>query len=294
MRPSDESWRADALARSRHTRWADELRAPLEDCDPDKAAAICAAVTRVALRDFAPAVMLLSPVERTRARALAAYALTLFDFASQTGLEGERLAQINRMEFDLEAALTSEPRGQPVFILMKEAAPWPPEALDRIAAGARLRVAEPRPATERAARAEALELGGALAEALTGVRSAGTGALAAGLLRLADLLGLSEDARRHRPRLSREALADDWIRGTCQSAALGGAIREACRAIAELLADIDLGGLSPTERRAARYLHSAGRRLLVAAERCGENLLDGPPELGPLTRIGLLAHSLFA
>ncbi len=305
--PSDASWRADALAQSRHTRWADELRAPLDDPDPEKAAAICGAVARAALRDFAPALMLLSAAERRRARALAAYALTLFDFAGQAGLEGERLAQINRMEFDLEAALAGEPAGQPVFVLMAATGPWPPAALDQIVASARGRVIQPRPANRRAAGEEALALGGALAAALTGVpaagvesgagegvsRAPGAARLAAGLLRLAGLLGLSEDCRRHRARLPREALPDDWIHGTNASPELRRAIAEECRAVGELFDGVDPGGLSPTERRAARYLVGAGRRLLDAAAHRGDGLLEGPPALGAATRVGLLVRCRF-
>lgn len=287
----EETWRADALAQSRHTRWTDELRAPLADHDPDKAAAICAAVTRAALRDFAPALLLLSAAERTRARALAAYVLTLFDFAGQAGLEGERLAQINRLEFDLEAALGGEPSGQPVFVLMACTGPWPRQALDEIAAAARSRAVQPRPASERAVSEQALQLGGALVDALAGTRSDGTSALAAGLLRLGDLLGLSEGARRHRPRLSRQAIPDDWIRGAQANPALDEAIQGECRAIAGLFAAADSSGLSPTWRRAARYLRAAGRRLLRASEHLGEGLLGGPPEIGPITRTALLLRS---
>ncbi len=291
MRPNEPSWRADALARSPHTRWADELRAPLADPDPERAATICAAVTRTALRDFAPAVILLAAPERERARALAAYALLLFDFANQTGLEGERLAQINRLEFDLESALGGELAGQPVFVLMARTAPWPEPALDRLAACARARIAEPRPATERSAREEASRLGAALAEALVGARSPGAGRLAAALLRLAGLLALADDLRRGRARLAREVLSDSWTRGSLDRAELEPVIRGEAHAIAELLADVDPSGLSASERRAARYLRLAGRRLAAAVDRLGGRLLDGPPSLGPLTRTVLLARA---
>ncbi len=291
MRPSDDSWRADALARSRHTRWLDELRQPLADCDPEQAETICGAVTRAALRDFAPAIMLLSAVERRRARALGAYALTLFDFAAQAGLEGERLSQINRLEFDLESALAGASSGQPIFVLMEGGSPWPTEALDALATAARHRATRPRPETGDEADRESRHLGRALATALTGDRAPGAARLAAGLLRLGGLLTLAEDSRRHRPQLPRQVLPDDWLRGAGKGATLERAIRDECGAIAELLTDIDLAGLSPTERRAARYLRTAARRLLRRAERRGADLLDGPPELGALTRLGLLARS---
>ncbi len=312
--PSDPAWRADALAQSRHTRWADELRAPLADHDPERAEAICAAVTRAALRDLAPALMLLGTAERRRARALAAFTLTLFDFAGQPGLEGERLTQINRMEFDLESALAGEPPGQPVFVLMAATGPWAEAALDAIVACARRRVTQPRPASRREASDEALALGGALTEAFVGFRVAGVGLraagddsqaagagsrgpgaaqLAAGLLRLAGLLGLAEDSRRHRERLPRTALPEDWMGGSRTSPDLARAIAQEGRAIAELFDRVDLGSLPPTERRAARYLLAAGRRLLDAAERRGAGLLEGPPALGAATRVYLLARSFF-
>ena len=96
-RPTEESWRADALAKSRHSRLADHLLQPVEDHDVGRSEAVCAAVTREFLRDYAPALILLPVAQRRRAQALTAYALVLFDFAKQSGLEGERLAQIPGM-----------------------------------------------------------------------------------------------------------------------------------------------------------------------------------------------------
>src|SRR5439155_26703030 len=94
------------------------------------------------LADFAPAVLLLSAEERRRVQALVAYIHTLFDFARQHGVEGERLAQINRWEFTLELALSGQKVGQPIFVAMvREHAlrPWPEGALDEIASCARRR-----------------------------------------------------------------------------------------------------------------------------------------------------------
>jgi hypothetical protein len=292
--PNDESWRADALGQSRHTRWVDELRAPLEDRDPESAAATCAAVTRAALRDFAPALILLSPPERRRAQALAAFTLTLFDFASQSGLEGERLAQINRLEFDLEAALGGEPPGQPVFVALANTGPWPPAALDQILSAARRRVGSPRPDGPDDAQREAIALGSALATALNEGSTEDVALLAAGLLRLTDLLGLAEAVRRHRPRLSRSALPDDWIRGAPERRRLDAPVRAECDAIRELLAKLDPHGLTVTQRRSARYLRAAGLRLTAAASRLGGELLEGAPLLGSLSRIGLLLRARIA
>jgi hypothetical protein len=140
--PEGAAWRADALAGSRHRRLADEIPPPLEDFDPEHAAALCAEVCREWLGDYAPGLALLPPGERRRVQALAAYARTLYDFARQRGLQGERLAQINRWEFALETALAEKPVGQPVFVAMagcERERPWPRQALDEIAAAARRR-----------------------------------------------------------------------------------------------------------------------------------------------------------
>ena len=79
--PEDPSWRADALARSRHSRLLEELRQPVADDDPDRAEALCSEVARHTLLDFAPALILLPATERRRCQVLTAHALTLFDFA---------------------------------------------------------------------------------------------------------------------------------------------------------------------------------------------------------------------
>jgi len=138
--PDEPAWRADALARSPHTRLADEVPQPLADFDEARAFALCGEICRALLGDLAPALLLLPRPERRRAQALAAWVRTLFDFARQRGVEGERLAHINRWEFALEEALAGRPVGQPVFVAMAAAArqrPWPAEALAAILAVAR-------------------------------------------------------------------------------------------------------------------------------------------------------------
>ncbi|HEX5759604.1 MAG TPA: squalene/phytoene synthase family protein, partial [Thermoanaerobaculia bacterium] len=193
--PGARDDRADALARSRHAR-LDTTAAPLADDDPDRAAALCAAVCRAALADFAPALLLLPPAERSRLQALVAYARTLFDFAADPGVEGERLAQINRWQFALESALGGEPAGQPVAVAMaREHArrPWPQEALDGVAAAARQRVAQPRAATAAEADRRAERFAAAVGEALLGETLAAEAAAFGGaLLRLHALHHLGE------------------------------------------------------------------------------------------------------
>ncbi len=137
--PTDPAWRADALAGSRHSRLADEVRPPLADSDPVRAQQLCARITREVLRDFAPGLVFLRGADRNRVQALTAFARTLFDFARQRGLEGDRLALLNNWEFQTEEALSpgrgTHPPSQPVFVAMASAGavrPWPRTALDRL------------------------------------------------------------------------------------------------------------------------------------------------------------------
>lgn len=295
--PSDASWRADALGASRHTRWVDELRVPLDDHDPEKAATICAEVTRRALRDLAPAVILLGSEERRRLQALAAYVVFLFDFANQTGLEGERLAQINRVEFDLDRALDGEPPGQPVFISMARAhasSPWPQEALDALLSVARLRVSQPRPATVREAELDARRLGAALSEAWLGSGASDAWVdLAAGLVRVAELVGLRESVRRHRSRLAISELPEDWLATTGRANEIRAAVTAESLRIRKLMRQPAADSASRGTHRAARYARKAGLELLDRVDALGEEILEVPPSLGAISRLRLLASSWF-
>ncbi len=187
--PTDAGWRHDALTGSRHSRLLDDLHEPLEDQDPERAADVCAEICRDALGDFAPALLLLPAAERRRARALAAFSLTLFDFARQRGLEGDRLAQINRWEFALDQALDGAPPGQPVFVLMsaeERRKPWRRESLDRLFAHARSAATGREPDPTSAGR----ELANSFAEALLDREvPPETGGLGAALIRLTTLQG---------------------------------------------------------------------------------------------------------
>src|SRR3954468_16096264 len=106
------------VERLRQSRLAGELSPPVENLDEEKAEELCAGIVRNLLGDFAPALLLLPGTERRRAQALLAHAFALFDFARQGGLEGEKLAQINRWEYTLEAALAGEPASQPIVLRM--------------------------------------------------------------------------------------------------------------------------------------------------------------------------------
>ena len=297
--PSARDDRADFRAASRHTRWVDELRLPLEDRDSDRAEALCGQVTRAALRDLAPALVLLSHQERRRAQALGAYALLLFDFARQTGLQGERLAQINRLEFELDRALEGEPAGQPIFVALArqhEIEAWPRQALDDLAAAARARALNARPATDAEALQVARELGGALAEALTGSTDGNLSDLAAGVLRLAALLDLGDLLRRHQVRLSRETLPEEEPSRARGAERIVEAVLRECTEI-EVLLDIEVHpgpGLSRSQRRSAICLQRLARRLLARSRGLGARLLERRPRVGAWERVVLVARSRWA
>lgn len=295
-RPEGEEWRADSLARSRHSRLDAEISRPAEDFDEEKAAALCAEIARQLLGDFAPALLLLSGAERRRAQALLAYASTLFDFARQRGVEGERLAQINRWEFTLEAALAGQPVGQPIFLRMareNERRRWPADALDELAACARRRATRAQPATVADAEVDALSLGRAVAAALLEKSlNAEVDGLASALVRLWSLQRLGEEIGRGRCPLpaSEAAEGDD---GRFDPARLLAAARRECQRLrAHLLrAPRGLVDLPRGYRRAAVFSLLAALRLLTEIEDAGTDLLGAPPHLGIGSRIGLLLRA---
>jgi len=250
--PRDPNWRADALGRSRHSRLASEVRAPLDDASPERAEAVCAQITRNALGELAPALLLLSRDRRRRVQALTAWAVALFDLAQRpglAGLDGDRLAQINAWEFRTEEALDDSPATQPVFVALarEEAArPWPRAALDALVAIARR---QPRAAGEVGTASSdwqtAVEIGRALLEAVlepsgsvgsTGSQTSVGAKRLAGLVAVAIGLGMSDAGTR------RESGA--W------------SFPESWR---QTLDDVDLGYAPAGWRRAARYARGALR-----------------------------------
>lgn len=298
--PESATWRADALARSRHSRLDQEVRAPGEDFDEERALALCAEVTRNLLGDFAPALLLLPVFDRQRTQALLAYAFTLFDFARQRGVEGERLAQINRWEFTLETVLSGQPVGQPVFVRMareQRRRAWPVEALDEIAACARHRATRPRPATPAEADANAERLARAVATALLGTAPPGeVCAFAGALVRLRSLQSLGTEVEGKRNPLAVSELPEDWSTdgdaGPAPRRLVEAAHGECGRLRPRLLrAPRGLIGLPRGYRRAAVFCLLAALRLLTGIEASDETLLRTPPRLGLLSRLGLLARA---
>ncbi len=296
-RPGGE-WRADALARSRHARLDAALEPPGAIADPERAAAVCAEVCRAALADFAPALVLLPPEERRRVQALVAHARVLFDFARDHNVEGERLAQINRWQFALDSALDGEPAGQPVHLAMaREHArrPWPPAALDRLAACARLAVTQPVPATPEEAERRAAELAAAAAEALLG-RPAGDelAAFGAALVRLHGLQHLAAALTRNRwPLAASELPAPDVGPGGQPAGGVLAAVRQECGWLRPRLlrAPHAVAALDTGWRRGAVFALLAALALLARLEDADASLLTRPPRLGVATRLSLLLRA---
>ena len=297
--PASESWRADALARSGHSRLTEEMRAPQEDFDEQRAEEVCGEICRGVLGDFAPALLLLSALERQRVQALLSYTHTLFDFARQHGVEGERLAQINRWELTLETVLSGQPVGQPIFVRMareQRRRAWPTPALDDLTACARRRVLRNRPATPEEADAEAARLARAVASALTGQEPPGeVNDFLGALVRLRTLQLVGGEVARNRWPIPTSELPDDWsVTGSRPDPQrLLEAVQSECARLRPRLmrAPRGLVELPPGYRRAAIFCLLASLRLLTGLEDGGAEVLETPPQLGVLSRIGLLARA---
>jgi phytoene/squalene synthetase len=289
-------WRAASLARSQHSRLDAEIGRPAADFDEDRAAAVCATITRSLLGDFAPALLMLPAAERRRAQAVLAYASTLFDFARQRGVEGERLAQINRWEFTLETALSGQPVGQPIFLRMAQEnrrRRWPGEALDDLTGCARRRATRAQPATVAEAEVEALSLGRAVAAALLEERlNAEINGLASALVRLASLQRLGEEIGRGRcPLPASEVPVEDDGR-LDRGQVLAAARRECQRLRSRLLrTPRGLASLPRGYRRAAVFALLAALHLLSQIEEPERDLLTAVPRVGLGSRIGLLLRA---
>jgi phytoene/squalene synthetase len=260
--------------------------APAAEAEP-----LAAALTREALGDFAPALLLLPATERARVRTLLAYACTLMACAGQDGMEEERLAQIDRWEAGLERALGGETRTPPICLRMaRENARrrWPADALDELAACARRRVLRPRPATAADAGADARSLaravGGALLETSFNAEVSG---FAGALVRLHALQHLGAAMARGRcplPADEGQPLAGE---------ALGEAVRRECARLRPWLlrAPRGLVELPVPYRRAGVFSLLAALRLLSDIEEAGARVLSAPPHLPPATRVGMLARA---
>ena len=202
-----------------------------------------------------------------------AYARTLLDFARDRSLEGERLAQINRFEFELEAALGGEPTGQPVFVqlaALERAAPWPRQAFDELASIARSRVSFGLPANARAADAQRRRLARAGFHALLGeAPPAELEDLGATLLRAASLLSWRESLWFDRPDLGLRAEDESSTRFRDVAAA-------EARAVLADLADAEGGA-----ERSARAFRPAARYATLAAAAIARQAAARPDQASP-------------
>lgn len=121
------------LKGSRHARLSEQIQQPADDLTLDEAEDLCGQVTRAWLGDLAPALILLDADSRRRLQAVLTLTRTAVDFAVQPGVEGERVSALNRLHFEVEAALDGEPRGQPAHLLIadeEEHDSWRREAWD--------------------------------------------------------------------------------------------------------------------------------------------------------------------
>jgi phytoene/squalene synthetase len=276
---------------------SDPVGPPADDSGEEKAALLCAGIARSVLGDFSPALLLLPGTERQRAQTLLAYAHTLFDFARQSGLEGEKLAQINRWEYTLETVLSGQPVGQPIFLRMgreNERRRWPADALDELAACARRRALRRRqPATIADADVEALSLGRAVASALLEKDlNAEIDGLASALVRLGSLQRLGGEMSRNRCPLPASEVSPGEGGRYDPAQVLDSARRECQRIRSRLLrAPRGLVGLPHGYRRAAVFSLLAALRLLTEIEDKETDLLNAPPRLGVGSRIGFLLRA---
>lgn len=224
--------------------------------------------------DLAPALMLLSRQSRLRAQALAAYTITLFDFARQPGLEGERLAGLNRWQFELEQALDGSPTGQPVFVRLAEeeqTTPWQREEFDRLHAVARRLAVVAHESDSTADESVDHTIVDSWLTLLSGTSPDETtiqqGATVLKLHRLLRSQGASHGlSAATRERLDAES---DRMRATLRS-------------------PVKAGDLAPDLTAAAAYLQRACLALMDQAERSIRRRTSRRPKLGILRRLSIL------
>jgi phytoene/squalene synthetase len=297
--PDDPEWRADALGASRHSRLADEIRPPdanAERPDPEAAIELCADLTRSRLGDFAPALALLTRPERRRAQTLVAHVAVLFDFARQRGVEGERLAAINRWEYALDEALSGRGVAQPIFAAMSREQGrrrWAIEGLNALCACARRRAIHGQPATAEEAERDARKLAQAVGHAWLGAPlSHEIEALGAGLIRLHRLQQLGSETAAGRCPLPRAEVGEAAPIPPAEPLLLAAAKKECGRLRALFLGGArGLPALPAGVRQTTAYALFAGLALLSQIEEADGSLLVTPPKIGLRTRIGLIVRA---
>ena len=294
--PDDPAWRADALGASRHSRLADEMRSPDLARDPEAVIDLCAELARSQLGDFAPALALLTRPERRRAQALFAHAATLFDFARQRGVEGDRLAAINRWEYALDEALSGRPAGPPIVAALSREQGrrrWSAEGLDALCACARHRATHGQPATAEEAERDARKLAQAVGHLWLGVPlSNEIEALGAGLIRLHRLQQLGSETTAGRCPLPRAEVGDAAPNPPKEEILLGATRKECARLRPLFLRGArGLPALPAGFRQTVAYALFAGLALLSQIEEADGSLLINPPRIGLRARIGLIVRA---
>jgi hypothetical protein len=247
-----------------------------------------AQAARTALGDFAPALLLLPGTERSRARALIAYASQVLACAEQPGLAADRLSAIDRWEASRASGSPSPggtagggDGGNSVATAPDVCARmawenarrrWPPDALDELAA---------------CARSLARAVAGALLE---GRLNSEVNGLAGALIRLVSLQGLGAALA-----AGRCPLAEDEVRhpGGGDPRDLIEAVRRECARLRPRLLRSPRGlvDLPVPYQRAGVFALLAGLRLLSELEEAGAGLLTAPPHLGKAARLALLARA---
>ena len=257
---------------SEHSRF-DQLQPPTDDFDLVRARAVCGEISRHLLQDLAPALLLLPNAERLRVRALLAWTRTLLDFANDPGLEGERLAQINRWQYALEQSFDGQPPGQPIFVVMaalERERPWPREAFDELASIARMRISADSTPGAATGEEELVRLFRAGAQALFGVLDPSLEEIALALAQTHSLLALREPTASTEPSGQHLIEVSQGIRRTVAS-------------------HPELGELPSRFRPAARFLLAAALEVAKRVE--AGPLEEQPPRLGPWTRARLLVSA---
>jgi phytoene/squalene synthetase len=266
------------------------------------AEALCAAITRDLLGDFAPALLLLPSTERSRARALIACARFLFDFARQPGPEGERLAGIARCEYGLEQAFSGQLAVPPILLRMGQENArrrWPPDALDELIACARRRALRPHAVNAAALEAEQRNLSRAVGTALLEERinsevSGFVGALARlSALRRGGFEGLQEDQGVKKKAKEDEDEDEEQEQEEKEEKKAAVALQRECARLRPRLlrAPRGLVELPAHYRRAGIFCLLVALRLLSQVEEAGGSPLAAPPRLSPGTRIGMLLRA---
>lgn len=295
--PTDPAWRADIHVPSVHGR--QEVPPATEGRDEEKAADLCATLTRDLLGDFAPALLLLPANERRRVQAILAYTAALFDFARRGAGAGDRLVQIDRFTGTLLAAFAAaggEPAGQEIVLRMAQENArrrWPPEALADLADCARRRALRRQPATAEEVEAEVAEAVGALGRALLENHwNAEVESLGAALLRLQLLRRLGTEIAAHRCPLPAEEIAPHPERPPA-TAQLELAVRRECSRLRPRLlrAPRGLVELPDGYRRAGLFASLAAVHFLSDLEDGEASPLAEPPRLPTAKRVALLLRA---